>query len=153
AGLQAWLVSASTEGRDHVRPEWPSPRQFDHCIAAVQVPAGTGLAAVEEETPLGPLLFFDPTDPLTPLGGLPENLQGSWVLLEHPSKGALLRLPIAQGRACGSQSTLRAEIDSTGGLTATWASDLRGSPARRERDWWAQGESRRRERFERALAD
>src|SRR5262249_7390383 len=31
AGLEAWLVSASTEGRDHVRPEWPSPGQFNHC--------------------------------------------------------------------------------------------------------------------------
>src|SRR5262249_33387701 len=143
--------SASTEGRDHVRPEWPSPGQFDHCIAALKVPEGTHLGAVQEGTPFGALLFFDPTDPFTPLGGLPENLQGSWGLLEDTEKGALLRLPVADERR--TQWTFRASIDSTGTLSGTWTSVLRGSAARDQRADWSVGETTTRERIERTLAD
>jgi len=153
AGLEAWLVSASTQGRDHVQPEWPSPGQFNHCIAALKVPEGTTLGAVAEGTPLGALLFFDPTDPYTPLGGLPEYLQGSWGLLEHADRGALLRLPIADESRSRSQWTFRARIDSTGALSGTWSSVSRGTAARDERVAWSEGEVRTRERLERTLAD
>ena len=153
AGLESWLVGASTLGRDHVRPQWPSPRQFNHCIAALQVPDGTGLAAVMEGTPFGALLFFDPTDPFTPFGSLPDQLQGSWVLVEHADKGVLLRLPIADERRSRSQWTFRARMDSTGGLSGTWVSELHGSPARDARAAWSNASPRTRERLERMLAD
>ena len=153
AGLEAWLVSASTEGRDHVRPEWPSPAQFDHCIAALRVPEGTALDAVVEKTPLGSLLFFDATDPYTPMGSLPERLQGSWVLLEDADRGALLRLPAANARRARSRWTFRASIDSTGAMDGTWDAVLRGGDAHEERLMWSAGETSARQGCERMFAD
>jgi hypothetical protein len=152
-GFDAWLVSATTEGRDHVRPEWPSPGQFDHCIAAVRVPAGSGLAAVVESTPFGALLFFDPTDPYTPMGALPEGLQGSWALIEAAEHGELLRLPTADPRRSGSRWMFRGRIDSTGALAGTWAAVLSGGAAAAERSQWTLGDAANRGRYEHALAD
>lgn len=151
AGLRAWLVLASTQGRDHVRPEWPSPGQFNHCIAALEVPKGTGLGAVQEGTPLGSLLYFDPTDPYTPFGDLPENLQGSWGLLQDADKGALVQLPVAGERR--SRWTFRALIDSTGGLTGTWSSELRGAAASSERAGWSEQATPMRAYLDRSLTD
>src|SRR5262249_6884089 len=66
-------------------------------------------------------------------------------------KGALLRLPVADERR--TQWTFRASIDSTGTLSGTWTSVLRGSAARDQRADWSVGETTTRERIERTLAD
>jgi hypothetical protein len=153
AGLEAWLVCVSTLGRDHVRPEWPSPAQFNHCIAALRVPDGTGLDAALERTPFGALLFFDPTDPYTPFGSLPEQLQGSSGLIEDDARGTLLRLPAAETGRARSAWTFRARLDSTGALAGTWEARLRGGAASDERSAWAGGEPATRARFERTLTD
>jgi hypothetical protein len=153
AGLEAWLVAVHSQGRDRVRPEWPSPQQFDHCIAALRVPPGTGLSAACDSTPIGPLLYFDPTDPDTPFGALPLSDQGSWALIEHPDEGALVRLPLASAAASLTEWRVDVSLDSTGALRGRWRVRLRGEAASRERAERAADERRWRHGVEASLAD
>src|SRR5262249_4558424 len=60
----------------YVHEEWPSPQQFNHCIIAVKISDETPAATIVKHPILGRLLIFDPTDPDTPLGELPEDEQG-----------------------------------------------------------------------------
>jgi len=73
-GVDSWLVAVNAADRLRVRPEWPSPRLFNHAILAVSTPDG--------------LQYFDPSDPYTPFGQLPAALQNSPALLFAP--GAML---------------------------------------------------------------
>jgi hypothetical protein len=75
------------------------------------------------------------------------------VLLDHPDHGALLRLPFADERHSRSQWTFRARIDSSGSLSGTWVSVLRGNAASDERAAWALQATPMREHLERTLAD
>jgi transglutaminase-like putative cysteine protease len=129
-GLEAWLAAACTRGRDAVYPDWTSPQQFDHCIAAVRLPEPAGLEAA---TSASGLVFLDPTDPHTPFGHLPAALAGSWVLLEHPERGELLRLPGTSAERAHSSSSLTATLDSLGTLIGTWRLVARGPEAQRQR--------------------
>jgi hypothetical protein len=152
AGLEAWLVSVHNEERDRVHPEWPSPWLFNHCIAALRVPAGTGLPAERDSTPLGPLLFFDPTDANTPLGSLPEAEQGSWALLESPEHGELLRLPLPEASRTRSVWHVTASLDSTGALRGRWQAQARAGSATRERAWRSEDPEDWRRSFEQSLS-
>ena len=153
AGLEAWMVSVRTRGRDRVHDDWPSPHQFDHAIAAVRVPKGTALPAVSDSTPLGTLLFFDPTDPLTPFGTLPEHEQGTYALLQDAERGALVRLPATPPEQVRTVWRVDATLDSTGALHGEWHARLRGGRATEERARRALGEAEYRRGFESALAD
>ncbi len=152
-GMEAWLASASLDGRDAVQRAWASPGQFDHCIAALRVPAGTPLAAVSSEGSLGPLLFFDPTDPNTPFGTLPGSLAGSYVLLIHPQQGELLRLPTPGGRPAPTESALDAAVDENGALRGRWRLLARGADAQNQRAWYQRSATRWREALERDFVE
>ena len=92
-GVRAHLVLVYSLDPSYVRPGWPSPRQFNHAIVAIQLRASSAPAAVIKHDKLGALLFFDPTDPHTPLGDLPEDEQGGWGLLAAGAVGGLVRSP------------------------------------------------------------
>ncbi len=77
-----------------VRKEWASPRQFNHCIIAVAVSDGTEAATVVKHPSLGRLLIFDATDPYTPVGDLPDYLQGSNALVVAGDKGGIFEMPV-----------------------------------------------------------
>jgi transglutaminase-like putative cysteine protease len=75
--ITSWLVSVYYGDPGYVREAWPSPQQFNHCIIAVRAPeSDASTTRIDHET-LGRLLVFDPTDPLTRVGELPESEQGS----------------------------------------------------------------------------
>ena len=80
-GIDAYLTTISADDRTYVRPEWASPFQFNHAIIAVKVSEAVKLPTVIPDSPLGRLLMFDPTDPVTPVGGLPTDEQGSYALV------------------------------------------------------------------------
>jgi transglutaminase-like putative cysteine protease len=94
AGVESFLTAISADDRSFVRPEWPSPMQFNHVIVAVRVPDSVSLPTVLPATPLGRLLFFDPTDSITALGDLPQQEQGSQALVVSGARGALMTMPI-----------------------------------------------------------
>ncbi len=93
SGIESYLVAIYSGDRRYVREEWPSPHQFNHVIIAIDVGDDVVAPAVGEWGDFGRLLLFDPTDPYTPLGQLPEYEQDSWALLTAPSNGLLIRAP------------------------------------------------------------
>jgi len=80
-----------------VAPEAPTAYSFNHMILALRLPeelAEKTFFAAREHKPSGRLLFFDPTDELTPLGYLPAPLQASRGLLVREEGGELVELPL-----------------------------------------------------------
>lgn len=77
-----------------VRKEWASPRQFNHCIIAVKVSDATSAATVMSHDKLGRLLIFDATDQFTPVGDLPDYLQGSNALIVAGANGGIATMPV-----------------------------------------------------------
>jgi transglutaminase-like putative cysteine protease len=75
-GVKSWYVLVNSR-RGVVKPEFPTMLGFDHVILAIQVPDAQqpSLWAREDHKQLGPILYFDPTDPFVPMGYLPESLQ------------------------------------------------------------------------------
>jgi hypothetical protein len=134
--IESWPLVVFSSDRDHVREEWPSAQQFDHCILAVRVAEGTPLATVTRHPTLGLLLVFDPTSASTVLGDLPADEQGSLGLLVHARHGGLLRLPETSAEANLLERTLEASLDAEGRLTAKVRELAHGQAAARRRyDW------------------
>lgn len=117
-GVDSYLTTISADDRMYVRPEWASPTQFNHAIIAVRVSDAVSLPTVLPNTPLGRLLIFDPTDPITPLGDLPQEEQGSHALVIAGERGALLTMPERPASANRIESSVEATIDADGRLAA-----------------------------------
>ncbi|MGH9799875.1 MAG: DUF3857 domain-containing transglutaminase family protein, partial [Blastocatellia bacterium] len=77
-GIESYPVIIYSGDPNRVLPEWPSPKQFNHCIIAVKVGDATEAATVIKHSQLGRLMIFDPTDDDTPVGDLPDHEQGSF---------------------------------------------------------------------------
>lgn len=92
--IESHLVLIYSGDPTYVRPEWASPRQFNHCIIAISVGPNTISPTVMTDAKLGRLLIFDATDPYTQLGDLPEYEQGSYALVAAGMDGDLLKMPI-----------------------------------------------------------
>lgn len=130
AGIESHLVAIFSGARDFVRPEWPSTMQFNHMIVAVRAPGDLQLPSVAAHTTLGRLLFFDPTDPYTPVGDLPEDEQGSRALVIAGDNGALVEVPRAPAAANRITSTTDAVMSLDGGITANVRRTYFGQSAR-----------------------
>lgn len=97
-----------------IDPQWPS-LLFNHAIVAIPA-AGAPLSWPRVDGgALGPMVVFDPTNPVVPLGVLPESDQGGWALLVDASRGKLVRLPRPVGANVKS-TTIEAEMDGSGEL-------------------------------------
>ncbi len=94
-GVESYRVAINTE-RGSIRPETPAHRGFNHHITAIKLPAGLAdrsLVATINHPQLGKLLFFDPTDDLTPFGQIRGELQDNYGLLVTQDGGELIDLP------------------------------------------------------------
>src|SRR5262249_22928639 len=94
-GVDSYYVIINTE-RGSVTPATPAHNGFNHAITAIKLPDGLNdpsLVALKEDPKLGRLLFFDPTDDLTPLGQIRGPLQANYGLVVTPNGGQLLELP------------------------------------------------------------
>jgi transglutaminase-like putative cysteine protease len=95
-GVESYYVVVNTK-RGVAAPEFPSMLSFNHVILALRFPpelSPVNLHAFYEHPRLGRLLFFDPTDNITPLGYIPSYLQNGYGLLVGDADGELLRLPL-----------------------------------------------------------
>ncbi len=92
--IDAYPVAIYSGDPTYVREEWASPGQFNHCIIAVKVSDATQSATILNHPTLGRLLIFDATDPYTPVGDLPEYLQGSMALIVAGDNGTLSKMPV-----------------------------------------------------------
>ena len=95
-GIDSYYVIINSE-RGSVTADTPAQiRAFDHAVIAIKLPEGvndSSLVAIVQHSKLGKLLFFDPTDDLTPFGHLRGALQQNYGLLVTPDGGELYDLP------------------------------------------------------------
>lgn len=102
-----------------VRSEWASPRQFNHAIIAVKVSDETKGPTVLEHSKLGRLLIFDATDQFTPVGDLPDYLQGSNALIIAGDNGGLSKMPVSPSDFDVLQRTIDVTLSDTGAIKGT----------------------------------
>ena len=138
AGIDSYLVSIYSGDRDHVRPEWASPYQFNHAIIAVKVPDDVSGPAVLVHPVLGKLLIFDPTNSETPVGDLPAYEQGNYALIIAGNKGDIVQMPVAPPEANRAEVTIEGTIGADGSLQASMANQSNGQTAARWRTLHAQ---------------
>jgi len=94
-GVDSYHVVINTQ-RGSVTRETPAHSAFNHVILAIKLPDDLNdpsLIAVMQHPKLGRILFFDPTNDLTPFGQLGGHLQANYGLLVTPDGGELVELP------------------------------------------------------------
>ncbi len=131
--IDSYPVAVYASDRNYVRPDWPSPQQFNHAIIAVKVSEAVTAPTVIVHPELGRLLLFDPTNEHTPLGDIPENLQGSFALIAHKDSTSLVKIPVLGEEQNHLERTVQATISPTGMLKATIAEKSTGQAAVHER--------------------
>ena len=131
--ITAYPVAIYSGDRTYVREEWASPDQFNHCIIAVKVSDETQAPSVVTHPTLGRLLIFDPTDPNTPVGDLPDHEQGSWALVVAGVDGQLLRMPAMPPEANTVERTADVTLASDGSISAVVRERTVGQSAAFER--------------------
>jgi hypothetical protein len=150
AGIEAYPAAIFSGHRRFVKPEWASPTQFNHMIVAVNVK--TGLTTSFDAPGIGPLLMFDPTDPFTPVGDLPEDEQGSYALVLAGAKGDLMQMPLRPADANRIETTVEGELDAAGQMkgkmTRLYHGQSGASPRAIQR---LRGDEELKKRFERAI--
>lgn len=92
--IEAYPVIIYSGDPTFVRAEWASPTQFNHCVIAIKVSDETKAPTILNDAKLGRLLIFDATDSYTPVGDLPDYLQGSEALIVAGDNGGLAKMPI-----------------------------------------------------------
>src|SRR6267154_2742561 len=116
-GIDSYYVVINSE-RGSVTPETPAHMGgFDHVIIAIKLPDGVSegsLAATTIHPKFGKILFFDPTDELTPFGQLNGALQANYGLLVTPDGGELVELPKLPPAMNGIQRTAKLSLSATG---------------------------------------
>ncbi|PYU51265.1 MAG: hypothetical protein DMG48_10495 [Acidobacteria bacterium] len=119
-GIDSYYVVINSE-RGSVTPETPAHMGgFDHVIVAIKLPDGVSegsLVATAAHPKLGKILFFDPTDELTPFGQLSGALQANYGLLVTPDGGELIALPELPPAMNGIQRTAKLNLSATGTLS------------------------------------
>lgn len=131
--ISAYLVSITADDPDYVKAEWASPHQFNHCIIAIKVGDETKAHSIVTDPKLGRLLMFDPTDPYTPIGDLPEDEQGSFALIDHRETDSLIRMPVIPAEANKLERNIDISLDQSGGISGTINEKTSGQKAAGER--------------------
>src|SRR5208282_5589464 len=91
-GVESYHVVINTE-RGSVTKDSPAHNAFNHVILAIKLPDALNdpsLIAVMQHPKLGRILFFDPTNYVTPFGQLRGHLQANYGLLVTPDGGELV---------------------------------------------------------------
>src|SRR5260370_22901122 len=134
-GVDSYHVVINDE-RDSVTVNSPAHNGFNHVILAIKLPDDLKdpvLIAVSRHPTLGRILFFDPTDEMTPFGQIRGQLQSNYGLVVSPDGGDLLQVP---QQLPGTNSILREgklTLDSKGKLTGDVEETRLGDRASSER--------------------
>ena len=95
-GIESYYVLINTN-RGVVTSGHPPALAFNHVILAMRLPddvPDATLFSAQQHAQLGRVLYFDPTDDITPLGHLPTYLQANHGLLVAGDGGELVGLPL-----------------------------------------------------------
>jgi hypothetical protein len=116
-GVDSYYVVINSE-RGSITPDTPAYKGgFDHVIVAIKLPDGVAdnsLAAAMVHPRLGKVLFFDPTDEMTPFGQLHGALQANYGLLVTPDGGELVELPQLPPTMNGIERTAKLSLSASG---------------------------------------
>jgi hypothetical protein len=115
--IEAYPVAIYSGDPTFVRKEWASPTQFNHLIIAVKVSDSTVAPTVMTHEKLGRLLIFDATDEYTPVGDLPDYLQGSYALIAAGENGGLSPMPIAPPESDLLERDITVNLNDAGAIT------------------------------------
>lgn len=110
------------DDRDYLTLDFPSLLEFNHVILAIRLPGDIKLSdayAIIDHPKLGRILFFDPTDNVTPIGYLPPSLQSNYGLLVEDSGGELVKLPLMPASANRLLRVAKLTLDKSGTLKGT----------------------------------
>ena len=127
--ITAYPVAIYSGDPDHVREEWASPYQFNHCIIAIKVGDDIVSPTIITDAKLGRLLIFDATDSNTPVGDLPEDEQGSFALVIAGEAGQLMRMPTLPPEASSFDRQADVVLAPEGSITATVREKANGQAA------------------------
>jgi Domain of Unknown Function with PDB structure (DUF3857)/Transglutaminase-like superfamily len=136
-GVDAYDVVINTR-RGSVTRETPAHNAFNHVITAIKLPdslTDPSLVATMRHPKLGRILFFDPTDVLTPFGQIRGHLQANYGLLVTPDGGELVELPMQPLATNSIQRTGQLSLDASGTLQGEIKEVRLGDRAASER--WA----------------
>ena len=117
AGINSWIFLVYSGDPTRIKPEFPSPFQFNHTIIAYPSTENTPATIVYPQ--LGKLILFDPTDKFTTIGEIPYYLQGGYGLLVHPDGGFLIKLPADDEEANKALRTMEAGMGLNGDIRAS----------------------------------
>jgi hypothetical protein len=135
-GVDSYYVLINAR-RGTVTRETPAyARGFNHAILAIKLPdsvSDPSLIATIQDPKYGKLLFFDPTNPLTPLGQIGGYLQDNYGLLITPGGGELVELPAQPPNMNSIRRTAKLTLDATGTLKGDVQEVRIGDHARQER--------------------
>jgi hypothetical protein len=137
-GVESYYVVINSE-RGSIGPNLPAYNGFNHVILAIKLPsdvADASLTATLQHPKLGKLLFFDPTDELTPFGDVSGSLQANYGLLVTPGGGELVEVPQQPSSMNGIRRTAKLSLDAIGQLGGDVEEIRRGDRAWTQR--WAQ---------------
>jgi transglutaminase-like putative cysteine protease len=128
-GIDAIPVSIYAGDPNYVRANWPSPQQFNHCIIAVKVSDATQASTVIQHPKLGRLLIFDPTDSETPIGDLPDHMQGSLALLDSKMATELVTMPTTPPEMNQLERIATLQLQADGGIAGQILENAKGQVA------------------------
>ena len=134
-GVDSYYVVINSR-RGSVTPDMPANHGFNHAILAIKLPAALSddsLVATMKHPQLGNLLFFDPTNELTPFGEIGGYLQENYGLLVTPAGGELVELPRFPVTMNTIRRTGKLTLDATGKLTGNVIETRLGDRAWSER--------------------
>ena len=118
-GVESYPVSINSE-RGSVTPGVQAHLgAFDHVVLAIKLPDGVddgSLHAIMQHPKLGKMLFFDPTNDLTPFGQIGGYLQDNYGLLDTPDGGELVKLPRQPGELNSIRRTAKLTLSPQGAL-------------------------------------
>jgi hypothetical protein len=134
-GIDSYQVAINTE-RGSITEATPAYLGFNHQITVIRLPDGLtdpSIVATIQHPRLGRLLFFDPTDEVTPFGQISGPLQSNYGLVVTPDGGELIELPEQPSSMNGIQRTGKLTLDAAGTLKGEVNETRMGDRAASER--------------------
>ena len=120
AGIHGFYVLVD-DRRWVIDPEAPS-FYGDHMITAIEIPADVNdprLKAIVKAKDGKRYLIFDPTNERTPVGNLPNYLQGSYGILATGASSQIIALPVLDSDANGTEQKGSFTLSPDGTLTGS----------------------------------
>jgi Domain of Unknown Function with PDB structure (DUF3857)/Transglutaminase-like superfamily len=135
-GVESFYVVINAR-RGSITPQTPaSVGVFNHVILAIQLPpnvSDSSLIAKVQHPRYGTLLYFDPTNELTPFGEIGGYLQQNYGLLVTSEGGELVELPTQPRAMNGIARAGKLTLDGSGGLRGEVNETRTGDRASAER--------------------